>query len=154
MFLRKLSSSSSLFNRSINLISSCKQSIARHLNNDKVMKSNYTELYPFDYDKIPNDFDDEIYQQMINQEDAFDVHRLVNLKELFDNRCHFGHKTGSLNDFMKPYLYGHRQDIAIFDLNQTVEHLKRALNFVAHIAFRDGIVLFVNPAREVSYFII
>ena len=108
------------------------------------------ELYPFDYDTIPSDYDDELYQKMLEQEDAFGVHQLVDLKELFDNRCHLGHKTGLLNDYMKPYLFGHRQDIAIFDLNKTVEHLKKALNFTAHIAFRDGIVLLVNPAREVG----
>lgn len=108
------------------------------------------ELNPFDYDTIPSDYDDEPYPQMLEQEDAFGVHQLVDLKELFDNRCHLGHKTGSLNEYMRPYVFGHRQDITIFDLNQTVEHLKRALNFTAHIAFRDGIILLVNPAREVT----
>lgn len=111
------------------------------------------ELYPFDYDSIPSDYDNEIYQRILNQDDAFGAKKLVDLKELFDNRCHFGHKTGSLNDYMKPYVFGHRQDITIFDLNQTVEHLKKALDFAAHIAFRDGIILFINPSRETAHIV-
>lgn len=114
------------------------------------IRSNREELFPFDYDQIPSDFDADIYKEFLAKEDAFDVHKLVDIKELFDNRCHFGHKTGSLNDFMKPYVFGHRQDITIFDLNKTAEHLKLALNFMAHIVFRDGIILFVNSSREVN----
>lgn len=139
MFLRKFSTG--LLSSLINSTRSTSRSFS------SVRSKN--ELNPFDYDTVPSDFDDEPYQKMLEQEDAFGVHKLVDLQELFDHRCHLGHKTGSLNEYMKPYLFGHRQDITIFDLNQTVEHLKRALNFTAHIAFRDGIILLVNPAREV-----
>lgn len=139
MFLNK---SINLFN----LINKQKRIISRSLG---YVRTN--ELNPFDYDKIPSDYDDKIYTELLNQDDAFGAKKLVDLKELFDNRCHLGHKTGTLNDYMKPYLFGHRQEIAIFDLNQTVEHLKNALNFTAHMAFRDSIILFVNPSREVTF---
>lgn len=44
---------------------------------------------------------------------------------------------------MKPYIYGQRLNHIIFDLNTTAEHLRKALNFAAHIAYRDGIILLV-----------
>lgn len=141
MFLRKFSA---------NLLSSLTNSTRSHAANRGLgYVRSMNELNPFDYDTIPSDFDDELYQKMLEQEDAFGVHKLVDIQELFDHRCHLGHKTGSLNEYMKPYMFGHRQDITIFDLNQTAEHLKKALNFTAHIAFRNGIILLVNPAREV-----
>jgi len=152
MFLRKLTP------RLVNLISGKPSVIKKStsINNGRCfsnMRSRNEELIPFDYDQIPSDFDKDVYNEMLKPDDAFNVHRLVDLKQLFDCRCHFGHKTGLLNEFMKPYLIGHRQDIAIFDLNQTVEHLKLALNFAAHIAFRDGIILFVNSNKETNHLV-
>ena len=60
------------------------------------------------------------------------------------NRVHFGHRVGSLNKHMSPYIYGIRSSQCIFDLNKTAKSLKLALNFAAHIAFRGGIILFFN----------
>ncbi|XP_063993228.1 small ribosomal subunit protein uS2m isoform X2 [Diachasmimorpha longicaudata] len=79
--------------------------------------------------------------------DLFGVHELFTIKDLFDARVHFGHKIGSLDDRMKPYLYGSRLGHLIIDLDKTAEHLRSALNFTAHIAFHNGIILFVcrNP---------
>lgn len=76
--------------------------------------------------------------------DYFKVHNLFTVKDLFDARVHYGHKEGSLNDHMRPYIYGKRHDHLIFDLDQTAEHLRTALNVTAHIAFRGGIILFFN----------
>ena len=142
MFSRAIKSS---FNF-LNLINKQRQSIKRFSNSAKLIN----ELHQFDYDKVASDFDAEIYKEILEQEDAFNVSKLIDLSELFEKRCHLGHKTGSLNDYMRPYIFGHRQDVAIFDLNQTIDNLKNALNFAAHIAFRDGVILFVNPAKEVS----
>jgi small subunit ribosomal protein S2 len=43
---------------------------------------------------------------------------------------------------MKPYLFGSRLGHTIFDLEQTAEHLRRALNITAHTALQGGIILF------------
>ncbi|XP_016325586.1 28S ribosomal protein S2, mitochondrial-like [Sinocyclocheilus anshuiensis] len=56
-------------------------------------------------------------------------------------------------DLMKPYLFGSRLDIDIIDLEQTAEHLQRALNFTAHVAYRSGIILFVSRRRQFSQLI-
>ena len=44
---------------------------------------------------------------------------------------------------MKPYLFGCRLGVDIIDLDQTLAHLQRALNFLAHVAYRKGIILFI-----------
>lgn len=54
---------------------------------------------------------------------------------------------------MEPYLFGCRLDQDIIDLHQTVEHLQRALNFTAHVAYRGGVVLFVNRRRQFSHLV-
>lgn len=76
--------------------------------------------------------------------DYFHVHNLFTVKDLFEARVHYGHKEGSLNDFMRPYLYGSRLGHLIFDLDITAEHLRKALNFTAHVAYRGGIICFFN----------
>lgn len=80
----------------------------------------------------------------LDQPDYFHVYNLFTVKDLFDARVHFGHKEGSLNDYMRPYLYGSRLGHLIFDLDITAEHLSKALNFTAHIAYRGGIICFFN----------
>lgn len=49
---------------------------------------------------------------------------------------------------MKPYIYGTRAGIHIIDLDKTVEHLRLALNVTAHIAYRRGVILFVNERPQ------
>lgn len=82
--------------------------------------------------------------------DYFGVKNLFTIKDLFDARVHFGHKEGTLNQHMTPYILGSRLGVLIIDLEQTAKRLREALNVTAHIAFRGGIVLFVNRQRDVS----
>ena len=94
---------------------------------------------------------DKMLKQSLLEEDFFDVHKLVNLQDMFDNRVYLGHKEGTLNQYMKPYLFGSRLGHLIIDLEQSVPLLKDALNFTAHIAFRNGIILFINKSTTVFY---
>ncbi|CAJ0938886.1 unnamed protein product, partial [Mesorhabditis belari] len=84
----------------------------------------------------------------LQADDYFNLESLVNVKEMFDARLHLGHKIGTLNDNMKWALYGERLGICIFDLDVTKKFIVRALNFVAHVAARGGIILFVTTNRE------
>ncbi|CAH1975120.1 unnamed protein product [Acanthoscelides obtectus] len=81
-------------------------------------------------------------QDILSHPDYFNVHNLFTVKDLFDARVHYGHKEGSLNQRMLPYIYGSRLGHTIFDLNITAEYLRLALNVAAHIAYRDGLILF------------
>ncbi|XP_059869867.1 small ribosomal subunit protein uS2m isoform X2 [Delphinus delphis] len=55
--------------------------------------------------------------------------------------------------FMEPYIFGSRLDQDIIDLEQTATHLQLALNFTAHVAYREGIILFVSRSRQFSHLI-
>lgn len=79
--------------------------------------------------------------------DYFNVHNLFTVSDLFNARVHYGHSEGTLDGRMKPYVFGKRMGHIIFDLDETALHLRKALNFAAHIAYRDGVILFVgrNP---------
>jgi len=80
----------------------------------------------------------------LKHEDFFDVHSLVNLRQLFDARVHLGHKRGCREAKMKPYIFGTRLESDIIDLEQTLPLMQEALNFTAHIAFRQGVILFLS----------
>nr|CAG4651231.1 EOG090X0B5N [Simocephalus serrulatus]SVE94426.1 EOG090X0B5N [Simocephalus serrulatus] len=84
--------------------------------------------------------------------DYFGVRNLFKMKDLFNARVHFGHKEGTLDPNMKPYIFGSRLGHLIFDLDKTTELLQDALNVTAHIAHRGGIILFVchNPQHTVT----
>uniref|UniRef100_A0A2A4JYU3 Small ribosomal subunit protein uS2m n=1 Tax=Heliothis virescens TaxID=7102 RepID=A0A2A4JYU3_HELVI len=88
--------------------------------------------------------DQTVKKQILDHPDYFSVHNLFTVKDLFEARVHYGHKEGSLNDYMRPYIYGSRLGHLIFDLDITAEHLRKALNFTAHIAYRGGIICFFN----------
>ena len=85
----------------------------------------------------------------LKHEDFFDVKNIFTTNDLFRARVHQGHKEGTLNPLMKPYILGSRLGHLIFDLDQTTKLLRDALNITAHIAYRQGIILFINRSRQV-----
>lgn len=96
---------------------------------------------------------DEIRIDPLKHPDYFGVSKLFTVKNLFDARVHFGHKEGTLNDFMRPFIYGVRMGHIIFDLTQTAELLRQALNFTAHVAYNDGIILFISRAPQLTHLV-
>lgn len=89
----------------------------------------------------------------LSHPDFFGVKDLFTLKDLFDARVHLGHKDGLLDPHMKKYLYGIRQRQCIIDLEKTVVHLQLALNFAAHVAYRDGIILLINRTPQFCHLV-
>lgn len=81
-------------------------------------------------------------------EDPLGVKDMVSVKDLLEARVHFGHKAGMWNRHIKPYLHGTRNDVHIFNLDTTLNHLHRALNVVGRIAYRRGVILFINERRQ------
>ncbi|XP_072018080.1 small ribosomal subunit protein uS2m-like [Amphiura filiformis] len=84
----------------------------------------------------------------LDHPDFFGVRDLVTLRNLFNARVHLGHKEGMLDERMKRYIYGSRQKQLIIDLDQTKTLLQDALNFTAHVAFRNGIILFIGSLHQ------
>lgn len=80
--------------------------------------------------------------------DFFGVNAATSVRQLFEARVHLGHKTGVWDPRTKPYLFGSRAGIHIIDLDKTLVHLRRALSVAGHVAYRNGIILFVNERSQ------
>ncbi len=52
------------------------------------------------------------------------------IKEMMDAAMHFGHQTQRWNPKMKPFLYGSKNGIHIFDLEKTAVAMENALEFI------------------------
>jgi len=96
---------------------------------------------------------EEALEESLKEDDFFDLKGLVNMQELFDAGVHYGHKQGMGFESMTEYLLGHRFDNCIIDLNHTVPLMEDALNIIAHIAYRGGIILFVTNHRETAHLV-
>jgi len=96
---------------------------------------------------------EELLEESLKEDDYFGLKGLVNMKDLFEAGVHYGHKQGMGFTMMTEYLLGHRFDTCIIDLNHTVPLLEAALNFIAHIAFRGGVILFVTNHRETAHLV-
>ena len=54
----------------------------------------------------------------------------VSMRQLLESGVHFGHQTRRWNPKMDTYIYTSRNDIHVIDLQQTVELIKDAFNYV------------------------
>jgi small subunit ribosomal protein S2 len=73
---------------------------------------------------------------------------IVQVKELIESGVHFGHRASRWNPKMRPFIYGKRNLIHIIDLRETVRGLLRAYRFLAQVASRGSLVLFVGTKRQ------
>ncbi len=71
--------------------------------------------------------------------------------------CHFGHRKEKWNPKMKPYLYGVRRGIHIFDLQKTHDALVKAVSDLKSMQKTGKTILFVstklqalNPIEKIS----
>lgn len=78
---------------------------------------------------------------------------MVTINDLFNARVHLGHREGSLNEHMLRYIFGSRMGHLVFDLDKTLPLLHQALNVTAHIAYRDGIILFIAQSPQNGFII-
>ncbi|MFH1714113.1 MAG: 30S ribosomal protein S2 [Candidatus Nealsonbacteria bacterium] len=63
---------------------------------------------------------------------------------------HFGHKTSKIHPKIKPYLFGARNGVHIFDLEKTAEKLKEALEFIQKIISEEKVLLFVGTKVQIK----
>jgi len=73
---------------------------------------------------------------------------IVQVQELIESGVHFGHRASRWNPKMRPFIYGKRNLIHIIDLKETVRGLLRAYRFLAKVASRGSLVLFVGTKRQ------
>lgn len=70
------------------------------------------------------------------------------LTELLEAGVHFGHQTKRWNPKMKPFIFEQRNQIYIIDLDQTVQQLQTACEFLADLSKRRGKILFVGCKKQ------
>ena len=74
----------------------------------------------------------------------------MSAQELLEAGVHFGHRTSSWNPKMRPYIFGRRNKIHIIDIKETVRGLLRARQYLARVAGKGGIILFVGTKRQAA----
>ncbi len=70
------------------------------------------------------------------------------ITDLLEAGVHFGHQTKRWNPKMKPYIFGTRNGITIFDLTKTMRMLADACAFLRDTASTGGKILFVGSKRQ------
>ena len=71
----------------------------------------------------------------------------VSMRQMLEAGVHFGHQTRYWNPKMAQYIFGHRNNIHIINLEQTVPLFEKALDFIKSVAADNGTVLFVGTKR-------
>ncbi|MFZ2522671.1 MAG: 30S ribosomal protein S2 [Minisyncoccia bacterium] len=70
------------------------------------------------------------------------------VEALYSHGVHFGFIKSRRHPSTKPYIYGVKNKIEIFDLEKTGKALERALSFIEEVASKNGKILFVSSKNE------
>jgi len=73
---------------------------------------------------------------------------VVTMKQLLEAGVHFGHQTRRWNPKMKRFILGERNGIYLIDLNQTLERLGSAYEFVRDLVADNGTIMFVGTKKQ------
>ncbi|MDD2239261.1 MAG: 30S ribosomal protein S2 [Kiritimatiellae bacterium] len=76
------------------------------------------------------------------------VRQDVSIQDLLEAGLHFGHRTKRWNPKMRKYLFGQRNGIYIIDLEQTLDHLQQARQFIYDTVARGRQILFVGTKKQ------
>ena len=72
----------------------------------------------------------------------------VEVKEMYLSGIHLGYSQTSRNPKMKPYIFGLRNGVEIFDLEKTKKNIDSAKEFAKKLGKDKKIVLFVGTKKE------
>ena len=72
----------------------------------------------------------------------------LSMKALLEAGVHFGHQTHRWNPRMKRYIFAERNGIHIVDLQQTMDLLNRARDFIYEVASSGKRVLMVGTKKQ------
>jgi len=70
------------------------------------------------------------------------------MRQMLEAGVHFGHQTRYWNPKMAPFIFGHRNNIHIINLEKTLPLYNEAIKFVKQLAANKGNVLFVGTKRQ------
>jgi small subunit ribosomal protein S2 len=74
--------------------------------------------------------------------------QVVTMKQLLESGVHFGHQTRRWNPKMKRYIFTERNGIYIIDLQQSLDYIDRAYEFVKETVAHGGTVLYVGTKKQ------
>ena len=73
---------------------------------------------------------------------------VVTMRQLLESGVHFGHQTRRWNPKMKRFILTERNGIYIIDLQQSVDGINVAYDFVKETVARGGNILFVGTKKQ------
>ncbi len=73
---------------------------------------------------------------------------VVTMRQLLESGVHFGHQTRRWNPKMKRFIFAERNGIYIIDLQQSLDYIDTAYEFVKETVAHGGSVLFVGTKKQ------
>jgi small subunit ribosomal protein S2 len=70
------------------------------------------------------------------------------MKQLLESGVHFGHQTRRWNPKMKRYIFTERNGIYIIDLQQSLDYIDRAYEFIRETVAHGGTILYVGTKKQ------
>ena len=74
--------------------------------------------------------------------------QVVSMKQLLESGVHFGHQTRRWNPKMKRYIFTERNGIYIIDLQQSLDYIDRAYEFIRETVAHGGTILYVGTKKQ------
>src|SRR5580704_13169260 len=82
------------------------------------------------------------------KEGTVPVAQVVSMKQLLESGVHFGHQTRRWNPKMKRYIFTERNGIYIIDLQQSLDYIDRAYEFIKETVAHGGSILYVGTKKQ------
>jgi small subunit ribosomal protein S2 len=73
---------------------------------------------------------------------------VVSMKQLLESGVHFGHQTRRWNPKMKRYILTERNGIYIIDLQQSLDYIDRAFEFIKETVAHGGTIMYVGTKKQ------
>ena len=74
--------------------------------------------------------------------------QVVSMRQLLESGVHFGHQTRRWNPKMKRYIFTERNGIYIIDLQQSLDYIDRAYEFIKETVAHGGTILYVGTKKQ------
>jgi small subunit ribosomal protein S2 len=74
--------------------------------------------------------------------------QVVSMKQLLESGVHFGHQTRRWNPKMKRYIFTERNGIYIIDLQQSLDYIDRAYEFIKETVAHGGTIMYVGTKKQ------
>ena len=73
---------------------------------------------------------------------------VVTMRQLLESGVHFGHQTRRWNPKMKRFIFTERNGIYIIDLQQSLDFIDTAYDFIKETVAHGGSVLYVGTKKQ------